>query len=48
MNEEEKEKKNEKMISIDGKLTEDVRIKEMIKKKFRKRNKFKYNNVRKR
>ena len=37
MNEEKKEKKNEKMISVDEKLTENVKMKKTVKKKFSKK-----------
>ena len=37
MNEEKKEKKNEKMISVDEKSAEDVKMKKIVKKKFSKK-----------
>ena len=39
MSEEEKEKKNEKMISVGEKSTKDVKMKRIVKKKFSKKEK---------
>ena len=39
MNEKKKEKKNKKMISVDEKLTKNVKMKRIVKKKFSKKKK---------
>ena len=47
MSEEKKEKKNEKMISVDEKSTENVKMKKIMKKKvFEKERESRYNDVR--
>ena len=48
MNEKKKEEKNKKMINVDEKSIEDVKMKKIIQKILERESEFKYNNVRKR